>query len=459
MAKKLLGYFVGISIVLFLAVMAAGSMIKRASGGRIAPGIQLFGQDFSGMSREEAEKAAAESVPEIRLELICRILPEMCREEEEKMQQAGYGMGNGTAVRVTGNEWHLTVKAPMIKVLTDETMARLTARSNEVKAWEWLYMAIMKRPFCIRQAEAEFAWEEEYFSELLSICAGMLEREKREAEIVWENGEISVKESRTGFRLETGKAVTEAEKVFAQVIERLKQAPADGLVVRIFLDGTAVMPNLSTAQAKRCDTKIAEFTTSYQGARSGKVQNIAVGAEHLNTWVVLPREEFSTAAALMPFTEENGYTAGGTYIDGVLSESIGGGVCQLSTTLYNALLRTRLEITERYAHSVPVSYIAPGQDAAIAENYKDLKFKNTTNAPVLLLCEATGEEINITLYGTAEAARPNVTMESIVVEEKEDGITVEVYRLEQKEGGELLREYVGKSQYRYPKKEEEIGVN
>lgn len=454
MAKKLLGCLAGTAIVLFLTVTAAGSMIKRTSGGRIAPGIQLLGQDFSGMSREEAKKAAAESVPEVRLELICRILPEMCKEIEERAWQAGYDIGNGAAVTVNGNEWHLTVKAPMIRMLAGETMERLTACSNEVKPWEWLYAAVMRRPFCIRQAEAEFAWEEEYFSELISVCGEMLEREKCEAEIVWEDGKISVKESRTGFRIDTGKAAAEAKEVFAQAIKRLKEAPADGLVVRIFLGGTAVMPGLSTAQAKRCDTKIAEFTTGYQGAQSGRAQNIAAGAEHLNTRVVLPQEEFSTAAALMPFTEENGYAAGGTYINGALSESIGGGVCQLSTTLYNALLRTRLEITERYAHSMPVSYIAPGQDAAIAGDYKDLKFKNTTNAPVLLLCEATGDEINIALYGTAEAARPNVTMESVVVEEKEDGMTVEVYRLEQKEGGELFREYIGRSQYRYPKKEE-----
>lgn len=453
MAKKLLKWFLLGGIVLFLAAMAAGNVIKINSSGQIAPGVCFLGEDFSGMSRAEAEAAVKESVPEVCLELSCPILPEMRAEAEEKIRQAGYDMRNDISVRINGNEWRLTAKVPMIKVLTEETMERLTDCSEEVTMWEWLYAAVFKRPFCIRQAEAEFVWEESRFSELLSICVELLGREKREAAVEWNNGTILVRESRTGFRIDTGKATEEAKAVFAQVLEKIRRAPAKGLVVRISLDGTAMIPGLSTAKAQKCNTKIAEFTTWYQGAGSGRAQNIAAGAAHLNQCVILPQEEFSTAEALMPFTEGNGYTAGGTYVNGTLSESIGGGVCQLSTTLYNALLRTRLTITERYAHSMPVGYIPPGQDAAIAGDYKDLKFKNTTDAPVLLLCEATGGEVRVTLYGSAEAVRPNVKMESVIVEENENGMTVEVYRLEQAEGEAPLRELVSLNKYRYLKKE------
>lgn len=453
MARKLPGWILLGGVVLLLAVMAAGSMIKINGSGRIAPGVWLLGEDFSGMSLAEARAAVAQSVPEVRLELTCPVLPEMRAEAEEKIRQAGYDRENDISVKINGNEWCLTAKVPMIRILTEETMERLTACSEKVTLWEWLYAAVFKHPLSIRQAEAEFVWEEECFSELLSVSAELLRREKQEAAVEWSNGAVLVKESRTGFRIDTGTVTEKAEGVFAQVIERIKRAPAKGVVVRIPLGGTAVMPGLSTAKARKCNTKLAEFTTWYQGAGSGRAQNIAAGAEHLNQCVILPQEEFSTAEALMPFTEGNGYTAGGTYVNGELSESIGGGVCQLSTTLYNALLRTRLTITERYAHSMPVGYIPPGQDAAIAGDYKDLKFKNTTDAPVLLLCEATGEEVRVTLYGSAEALRPAVTMESVIVEENETGMTVEVYRLEQTEGGAPLRELVSLNKYRYLKKE------
>ena len=164
--------------------------------------------------------------------------------------------------------------------------------------------------------------------------------------------------------------------------------------------------------------------------------------------VILPGDTFSVAEALMPFTEENGYATGGTYIDGQLSESIGGGVCQLSTTVYNALLQTRLEIVERYPHSMPVGYIPPGQDAAIAGDYKDLKFRNATKSPVVLLCETTGTEVMVTLYGSEDAMRDEVIVESVVTEETGEQVTAEVYRTEKGENGVIVREKVSRDTYR-----------
>ncbi len=447
--ESVCGLFVRISIVLFLAAVTAGSRIKARCSGQIAPGVWLLGVDLSGMSPAEAEAAAAESLPEFYLELTCSLLPEMVREAEKKVQEAGDDAVSGAKVRISGNEWCLTVKTPMVRMLMAETMEEVLACSNDVKVWEWLYAAVFGRPFRVRRAEPELVWEERYFSELLFNCAELLEREKQEAEIEWKDGKIIVKESRTGFRIDTGRVSSEAEKIITQVTEKIKTAPADGIIIRLTLGGTALMPSLSTAQAKKCDTKLAEFTTGYQGAGSGRAQNITAGAGHLNARVILPQEEFSTAAALMPFTEQNGYTAGGTYVSGQLSESIGGGVCQLSTTLYNALLRTKLEITERYAHSMPVGYIPPGQDAAIAGDYKDLKFQNTTDAPVLLLCTAGGGQVRVTLYGSAEAARRNVTIESVMTEKTKEGMTVEVYRTEKGEGGEGIREKISTNRYRY----------
>ena len=260
-------------------------------------------------------------------------------------------------------------------------------------------------------------------------------------------------ESRRGFRLESEALWADAERVEQEVTEYLKTGSVEGLVLRFYVKGTAQMPNLSTSQAQKCDTVIGTFRTSYVGAGTGRAQNIRAGAEHLQAKVILPGDLFSVAEALMPFTEENGYATGGTYIDGQLSESIGGGVCQLSTTLYNALLQTRLEIVERYPHSMPVGYIPPGRDAAIAGDYKDLKFRNTTKSPVLLLCETTGEEVKVTLYGCEEARREGVTFENVVTEETEENVTVEVYRMETGENGNRVRERVSCDTYRVRKEE------
>ncbi len=470
MDKKVASYSLGGLMVLLFLITVAGGAVKGLNRGRIAPGILLCGRDVSGMTVAEVEGVLKEMMPEFVTEVRCRVLPEMRDEIEEKAEgrnRANIGRqlgGNGTAgagekdmfgsdirLSVQEKELCLTVTVPPVRFLTEDTLAAVTERSGEVKVWEWLYAVVTGQPFQIRQAEPELVWEEERFGEWIEVLEELTERDTVEATVGWENGCVEVSESRRGFRLEKETLWADAERVMDEVTEHLKTGPVEGMVLRLYVSGTALMPKLSAAQAQKCNTVIGAFATTYTGAGTGRAQNIKTGAEHLHAKAILPGEEFSVAEALLPFTEENGYAAGGTYIDGQLSESIGGGVCQLSTTLYNALLQTRLEITERYPHSMPVGYIPLGQDAAIAGDYKDLKFRNITNAPVLLLCEANGEEVKVTLYGCEEAKRGGVSFESVVTEETEEKVTVEVYRTETEEGRAILKERVSRDTYRVRK--------
>lgn len=452
MLKRIVTYSVSGMLVFFIAITIVGIAVKKLNAGRIAPGVMLCGQDVSGMTTEEIEKTVAKLSPETVTEIHCRFLPEMREKVTERVNVSNRTSGETkTAERrltIQENELCLTGTAPLFRVRTEDTVQSVIENSNEVKVWEWLYEAVFGRPFRVRQAEAVFAWEEEQFGTYVTELRKIAERDRKEATVGWEKGRVKVTESVRGFRLETETLWEEAETVVQEAIGRMKEGTVEGLVLRFYVKGTALMPRLTTEQAANCNTVIGTFATSYAGAGGGRAQNIEAGAKKLHTDVILPGETYSVAAVLMPFTEENGYAAGGTYIDGQLAESIGGGVCQLSTTLYNALLQTRLDITMRYPHSMPVGYISLGRDAAIAGDYKDLRFVNTTKAPVLLLCEATGEEVKVTLYGTAEAKREHVTFESVVTEEGKDSVTVEVYRIETRKNEEEKRERVSRDKYR-----------
>lgn len=468
--KRIVTYILFGLVFLFFAVTIAGFAVKVKGAGRIAPGVMVCGQDVSGMTVEEVEAFLQRSMPTFVTELRCALLPEMQTEVETAIrgqrqrdgkegqnpeivgEKSEAEMGEAR-VMLSGGELCLRTNAPMVRIVVEDTLNAVAKKSSEVKVWEWLYAYVTGSAFQTRQAEVMFVWEEAQFGELLSVVTGLLERDCIEATIRWEKGNITVTESKRGFRVDTMEAWEEADRVLAAVTERLQVGSAKSMVLRFYLDGEVLLPQLSTEQAKQCNTKLAEFSTGYSGAGTGRAKNIETGATRLHAKVILPGEEFSTATALMPFTKENGYMTGGTYIDGQLSESIGGGVCQLSTTLYNALLRTRLLITERYSHSMPVGYIPLGQDAAIAGDYKDLKFKNTTTAPVLLLCEATGEKVKVALYGSKEAGRGDITMESIITEQTEDSVTVEVYRTEQAERGAGVREKISTDKYRIADKQ------
>lgn len=108
-------------------------------------------------------------------------------------------------------------------------------------------------------------------------------------------------------------------------------------------------------------------------------KNVRNGASKINGSIIYPGEEFSVHDAVVPFNAENGYELAGSYENGTTVETYGGGICQVSTTLYNAVIRAELEITERSAHSMIVSYVEPSMDAAISGEYKDLKFRIPQN--------------------------------------------------------------------------------
>ncbi len=112
--------------------------------------------------------------------------------------------------------------------------------------------------------------------------------------------------------------------------------------------------------------------------------NLKAGSGKINGTVIMPGEEASAHDITAPYDEANGYKEAGSFEDGQLVQSMGGGICQVSTTLYNALLYAEVEIAERYPHSMLVSYVEPSRDAAIAGDSKDLKFVNNYDTPIYI---------------------------------------------------------------------------
>ena len=146
---------------------------------------------------------------------------------------------------------------------------------------------------------------------------------------------------------------------------------------------------------------LGTFTTSYRTSGSARSANVANGCALINGTTLYPGDEFSTCEAITPFTSENGYYMAASYLNGQVVDSLGGGICQVSTTLYNAVLLSELEVTERHNHSMIVTYVDPSADAAIAESSgKDFRFVNNTQAPLYIEGVTTDDKhITFTIYG------------------------------------------------------------
>lgn len=144
-------------------------------------------------------------------------------------------------------------------------------------------------------------------------------------------------------------------------------------------------PEYTTEDCKKVsNTPMGSFYTSFSVGYSYTNRNLNIknGAEKIDGHVIYPGEQFSCNEHLAPWTEDNGWYPAGTYVDGGVADSLGGGICQVSSTLYNALLNAELKIVERYPHSMAVSYVDLAADAALAGDYKDLVFENDTDAPI-----------------------------------------------------------------------------
>ena len=229
---------------------------------------------------------------------------------------------------------------------------------------------------------------------------------------------------------------------------------------------------------------LGTFTTSYSTSGGSRSANVANGCSLIDSTTLYPGDEFSAYEAVAPFTEANGYYMAGSYLNGQVVDSLGGGICQVSTTLYNAVLRAELEVTERYNHSMIVTYVDPSADAAIAESSgKDFKFKNNLEYPIYIEGYTTPDKhITFTIYGveTRDSSR-EVIYESQVLERMEPdteliytdesqpvgfcsvqsahvGYKAQLWKVVKENGVEVSREQVNSSSYMKAPRSATVGV-
>lgn len=160
-------------------------------------------------------------------------------------------------------------------------------------------------------------------------------------------------------------------------------------------------PKGSREELEQVKDVLATFTTSFKTSGADRSTNVTNGCRLVDGTTLYPGEEFSMYDTIKPFSEENGYRMAGSYVNGMVVDSLGGGICQVSTTLYNAVLRAELEVVERNNHSMIVNYVDASADAAISESAgKDFRFVNNTDYPIYIEgYTTTDKKITFNIYG------------------------------------------------------------
>jgi len=146
--------------------------------------------------------------------------------------------------------------------------------------------------------------------------------------------------------------------------------------------------------------RIGRYVTSFNSRNKKRSTNIQLATSAINNYVVFPGETFSFNKVVGKRTAAKGYLRAPVIVRGEFSEDIGGGICQVSSTLFNAVDNAGLQIVQRFSHSRKVPYIPPGRDATVSWYGPDFEFKNTYNQPVLIQARTLGNLLIIKLYSS-----------------------------------------------------------
>jgi len=273
------------------------------------------------------------------------------------------------------------------------------------------YKALKDLEYSNKVYEVEFDFDKEKIRTLIEEQGAQYNKEAVDAVLTRTDGVFQIEDGQVGTAIDVN-ASTEA--VYNYLVNDWQ-----GGTAYVDLAVTVQEPRGSAEELAKVTDVLGTFTTSFSTSNGSRSANVSNGCRLINGRTLYPGDEFSAYEAVSPFSEANGYYMAASYLNGQVVDSLGGGICQVSTTLYNAVLRAELEVTERYNHSMIVSYVDPSADAAIAESSgKDFKFVNNTNYPIYIEGVTTPDkQITFTIYGVeSRDSNREVVYESVVLE-------------------------------------------
>lgn len=402
-------YLKKLGLLLFAVIMITGADISAQAKeeNRIKEGIYISGIDVSGMTETEAEEAVSDYTERLKPTIIT-------------LQVA-----NGEEVQTTAGDLGLTWTN---REIVKEAVA-IGQEGNVIAR----YKVMKDLQYDNITYDLEFRFEEAAILQILTDRCVKYDSNAVNASLARENGKFIIKEGVSGFKL----AVEESAKVIRDHMqESWDHKPCDiVLVIR------EELPKGSKEELEKVQDVLGTFTTSYSTSGTARSANVVNGTRLISNITLYPGEEFSMLEEITPFSTANGYYMAASYSNGKVVDSLGGGICQVSTTLYNAVLRAELDVTERYNHSMIVAYVDPAADAAIAESAgKDFKFVNNTEYPIYIEGITKDKKVTVTIYGVdSRGSNRKVSYVSEVLEVINPGPDV-IYTDASKPIGYLARE-------------------
>lgn len=240
----------------------------------------------------------------------------------------------------------------------------------------------------------DYKFNEVYLGEFVSIVEKDINREPENAKARVTPGEkVEVIDDIKGYRLDVEK-----------LEEQIKRSIESGVLNEIVIEAPVIEmeASITAEDLQTIDAKISSFSTDFSFSSAARINNIELATNAINGIILMDGEIFSFNEYVGERTRERGFQAAPVLEDGNYKPGIGGGICQVSSTLYRAMLDSGMEIVERKAHGRPPSYIGLGLDATVSWGNIDLKFKNNLGYPLLIEAYLKEKNIYINLYSNSK---------------------------------------------------------
>lgn len=304
----------------------------------------------------------------------------------------------GIPARVGGEEIRLDPERLGLAFLWEESVAAAFERRDRSLA-RWLPAWAREKLERPHRFSLNVTLDGEALRQNLPALAQSVYRPPAQATIDPETGRI--RPGRAGFRLRT----EEVEAALRRWLAGWTRGSEELLALTLPVErieptvDAATLARLREAYPGFGQTLLTGYRTSFDPALANRSANVALAARLIDGYVLRPGEEFSFNEVVGPRLHETGFLEAPEIVGEEFVEGVGGGICQVSSTLYNAALYADLEITERYRHSVPLGYVPPGRDATLYYGVMDFRFKNSLDQPVIIRAEAEGGSLRISLWG------------------------------------------------------------
>lgn len=333
------------------------------------------------------------------------------------------GMTKGEAISMLDNKYNSKIQAKVIKMKYKEQV--FTINYKELKAYYDITAAVNKAydfekdgNFISRALINLGLGAKDYNVKLVflsdlkvveartSMISKKINRSPVDATISYVDGIFTIVPERKGLVVNT--------KKLQELIKN--SVTPDEKAVTIDIPTVDVVAKTTEEMLSKIDTEISSYTTYFSTADKARSGNIRIATEAIDGTLVLPGEVFSMNKEVGPRIAAKGYQEAHVIVNGELTDGMAGGICQATSTVYNAALLADFEIVQRRNHGLKVGYVKAGRDATISGDYIDLKFKNTNKTPIFIHTLISNGKVTVRIFGANEHPGQTVDIISTVVD-------------------------------------------